>query len=239
VTCIGASCGAGLSASTNPARSPKIELPRVARDELIPPSAAHLDAILQRVPRRLRLGLVTAEQAALRVSEVQHLEWGSVDEDGSRLRVSKAKGGRTRWAPVPAWLMDVVAASCPREDRTSDRRVFQGFNDDTARASIARACIAAGIPHFTPHDLRHRRISLWHGQGVPVKAISERVGHARASMTLDTYSHVMPLEELPVSRYLELLKVEASAGAYPGASPDTGGDAANRMVERAAGPVTG
>jgi integrase len=37
---------------------------------------------------------------------------------------------------------------------------------------------------------------------VPVKAISERVGHARASMTLDTYAHVMPLDEVPVEEYL-------------------------------------
>jgi integrase len=41
------------------------------------------------------------------------------------------------------------------------------------------------------------------------KAISDRVGHARASMTLDVYSHVMPLDEVPAEKLLSLL---ASAG---------------------------
>ena len=61
---------------------------------------------------------------------------------------------------------------------------------------MATACTTAGIPVYTPHDLRHRRLSLWHGQGVPVKELAARAGHARASMTLDVYSHVMPLEEV-------------------------------------------
>ena len=77
---------------------------------------------------------------------------------------------------------------------------------------MERACRAAGIVHYSPHDLRHRRISIWHGQGVPVANIAARVGHSRASMTLDVYSHVMPLDELPVDRYLALLAAEASPG---------------------------
>ena len=31
--------------------------------------------------------------------------------------------------------------------------------------AIARACRDAGVPHFAPHALRHRRISLLHRQG--------------------------------------------------------------------------
>jgi integrase len=53
---------------------------------------------------------------------------------------------------------------------------------------------------------RHRRTSLWHQASVPVKAISERVGHARASMTLDTYGHVMPLDEVSVKTLVTLLR---------------------------------
>jgi hypothetical protein len=29
-------------------------------------------------------------------------------------------------------------------------------------------------PHFHPHDLRHRRISLWHHQGIPARQLAER-----------------------------------------------------------------
>ena len=155
------------------------------------------------------------------MSEVQNLEWRNVDEQGRRLRVSKAKGGKTRWVQLPEWLMHVISQTCPREDRTPERRVFQGFRDGTARSAMERACRDAGIAHYSPHDLRHRRISLWlNGQNMPVKVVSDRVGHSRASITLDVYTHCMPLDELPVSRYLALLGAEASPGDGTGVAPD-------------------
>ena len=43
------------------------------------------------------------------------------------------------------------------------------------------ACEAAGIPHYHPRDdLRHRRISLWHGQGILACEIGDRVGQRQA-----------------------------------------------------------
>lgn len=59
------------------------------------------------------------------------------------------------------------------------------------RASMTRACMLAGIPNYSPHDLRHRRASLWHFQGVPLREVQDRVGHADMSITGDTYTHVM------------------------------------------------
>jgi integrase len=63
---------------------------------------------------------------------------------------------------------------------------------------MAKACTAAGIPHYHPHDLRHRRITLWHGQGIPARVIGERVGQRQISTTLDIYTHVMPLDEVSI-----------------------------------------
>jgi integrase len=97
--------------------------------------------------------------------------------------------------------MELLAATCPVEDRTHERRVFLGLSEKTLYHAVDGACRAAEIAHYSPHDLRHRRISLWHGQGVPAKEIAERSGHARASMSLDRYSHVMPLEEVGRSRF--------------------------------------
>ena len=42
------------------------------------------------------------------------------------------------------------------------------------------------------HDLRHTHASQLLKAGVPVKVVSERLGHATASITLDVYSHVLP-----------------------------------------------
>jgi integrase len=95
-----------------------------------------------------------------------------------------------RWLPVPDELMDEMAALCPLEDRTSERRVF-GVTDNAIRRGIELACQDAKIAHYSPHDLRHRRISLWVAQGFDPITVKGWSGHSRASMTLDVYSHVV------------------------------------------------
>jgi integrase len=87
--------------------------------------------------------------------------------------------------------MDEIAATCPPDDCTAERRVFQGFSPDVAKNVMARACKAAGIPHFHPHDFRHRYASVKLREGVPVTELAAQLGHTRKSMTLDTYSHVL------------------------------------------------
>lgn len=42
------------------------------------------------------------------------------------------------------------------------------------------------------HDLRHTQSTLMLLQGIPVKVVSERLGHASIKTTLDTYDHLLP-----------------------------------------------
>ncbi len=49
-----------------------------------------------------------------------------------------------------------------------------------------------GQPAVRFHDLRHSHASQLLKAGVSVKVVSERLGHATASITLDVYSHVLP-----------------------------------------------
>jgi integrase len=79
----------------------------------------------------------------------------------------------------------------PREDRDLEARLFAGSGADALRTSIAKACKAAAVPLFSPHDLRHRRISLLHLRGVPWARIGEFVGQRSLSVTADVYSHVL------------------------------------------------
>jgi len=51
---------------------------------------------------------------------------------------------------------------------------------------------AAELPPIRIHDLRHTCVTLLLAAGVPVHVVSQRVGHASAKMTLDTYAHYMP-----------------------------------------------
>jgi integrase len=92
---------------------------------------------------------------------------------------------------VPHVIFDAVLDLCPRDDRTDTRPVFQGFKGDTFRTAVTRACVAAGVPTFNPHGLRHRRISLMHLAGVPWARIGEQVGQRSLKVTSDTYTHVL------------------------------------------------
>ena len=48
------------------------------------------------------------------------------------------------------------------------------------------------VPVFSPHDLRHRRISLLHHQGRSWAEIARFVGQRKLSIvTADTYTHVL------------------------------------------------
>lgn len=190
----------------NPFRDELLRLPREEYDEPSPPTAREVLAILDRIPPRHVLPLALLEQTGMRVGELA-LAWGDVDAVEARLRLKRSatKTNRPRWVQVPRWLMDALEHTCPLEDRAADRRVFPAATDAALRQAMARACRAAGIPLYSPHDLRHRRISLWHGQGIPQKELSERVGHIKASETLDRYAHVMPLDEITDEQWRHVL----------------------------------
>jgi integrase len=50
----------------------------------------------------------------------------------------------------------------------------------------------AQVPRIRLHDLRHSHATLLLAAGTPLKVVSERLGHAKTSITLDTYAHVLP-----------------------------------------------
>jgi len=51
---------------------------------------------------------------------------------------------------------------------------------------------AAGIKKLTFHGLRHTCASVLLGRGVPMKGVSENLGHADVAFTLRIYTHCMP-----------------------------------------------
>lgn len=51
---------------------------------------------------------------------------------------------------------------------------------------------SAGLPDIRLYDLRHTCATLLLSAGENPKIVSERLGHANITLTLDTYSHVLP-----------------------------------------------
>jgi integrase len=64
----------------------------------------------------------------------------------------------------------------------------------------------AGLPRMRFHDLRHTAATLLLAQGVHPKIVQEMLGHSTISLTLDTYSHVIPgLQEEAAAKMEALL----------------------------------
>jgi integrase len=99
---------------------------------------------------------------------------------------------RTDLRELPDALAEALEATLlPREDRQLDAPLFPESGSANLRMAITRACKAAGVPHFHPHDLRHRRVSLLHLRGMPWARIAEHVGQRDLAVTANTYTHVL------------------------------------------------
>jgi integrase len=66
------------------------------------------------------------------------------------------------------------------------------INPNNLYRNFAAIIDRAGVPTIRLHDLRHTHATLLLSAGTPIKAVSERLGHSKTSITLDTYAHVLP-----------------------------------------------
>jgi integrase len=76
------------------------------------------------------------------------------------------------------------------------------------------SCRRPGVRVIRLHDLRHTHASLLIAAGVPVKVVSERLGHASPTFTIETYQHVLPGMQADAAKLFEHL---IAAGVLPAA----------------------
>jgi integrase len=191
----------------NPFRDKTVELPKQVRDEPHPVPVDHYLAALDKLPKKWLLVVMAIEQGGLREGEAVNLRWGDVGEDGLRLRASATKRDRFRWVKLPAWLMKAIHETCPEEDRTPDRRVFPGTSEQALYQAWVRACRDAKVPHYTVHDLRDRRGTIWHHEDKLVaRELADRLGHSDPWMSLNVYAGAMPVKEAKTEDLLARLK---------------------------------
>jgi integrase len=146
------------------------------------------------LPSKHRLALLWLDWSGARVSSIDLTTVGDYDEPRRRVRLRAAttKTRKALWVELhPALAGALEQQLGPREDRDPEARLFPGSGADALRTAIGKACTAAAIPLFSPHDLRHRRISLLHLQGMPWARIADFVGQKDLTVTANTYTHVL------------------------------------------------
>lgn len=170
-------------------------------------------------------GLRWGEATALRVRDIDMLRRRvKVSENavmvGGTIVVGTPKTHRSRSVPFPPSLSPQLAILC--EGKGCDSLLF-GNGIDYVRpsdsrggwfASAVRKCqkLDPTFERVTPHDLRHTTASLAVSAGANVKAVQRMLGHASATMTLDTYADLFDDDLDAVALALDHAGSQASVG---------------------------
>jgi integrase len=114
----------------------------------------------------------------------------------------KSAQGRRR-LPVAAELIAELRAHKARQDADKDiirdwpehDWVFTDYRGRmvspmTLHEQWEAAVKRAGLPKVRMHDLRHAAATRMLEAGIPLKVVSEYLGHANISITADVYQHV-------------------------------------------------
>jgi hypothetical protein len=153
-------------------------------------------------------------------SYVQHVTFHIVPHIGS-LRLEKVTGATLNalYAKLASeGKLDGKRGLAPRTVHHVHVCLHRAFRDavrwgrlfrnpvDAADPPRVAAVRRAMLPMIRPHDLRHTHATLALQAGIHPKVVSERLGHANVSITLDTYSHAIPaLQEEAAARIAELV----------------------------------
>jgi integrase len=187
-----------------------LELPAVrnGRERIVAPEVAA--KLLSALPDSDRAVWATAVYAGLRRGELQALRASDVDLTEGIIHVERGwdekegevatKSRERRRVPISSVLRQLLRQHVMRSGRRGDDRLFAttataAFDPRRLQERADAAWTAAGLERVTLHNLRHTYASYMIAAGVNAKALSTYMGHAKVSMTLDLYGHLMPGSE--------------------------------------------
>ena len=171
-----------------------------------------LEKVLRTGMDATKLGIYISLYTGLRIGEVCALAWEDVDLAGrviyvrhtaARIRCEENGAAVTRYVidrpktksslrcvPICSRLLEVLTALAGTGASAyvaSDRPGF--LNPRTLEYRYAGLLRSSGIPYVNFHGLRHTFATRCVEAGMDVKSLSEILGHASVSVTLNTYVH--------------------------------------------------
>lgn len=192
----------------------KVKLPQVEETKVVPLALETVEALAAAVPDRYRALIVLGAGAGPRLGEALGLTLDRVDFlrrtvtiDRQLLRSGgsgpvfgpvKDRKNRPRTIPLPSVVGDALAVHLRKWPAGPQGLIFTSNSGgpirrtpwgDMWRAAAEPLGIAKGDGY---HQLRHFYASLLIRHGESVKVVQERLGHASAQITMDTYAHLWP-----------------------------------------------
>jgi integrase len=192
----------------------RTKLPKAARRQVVPLETEAVESLAAGIDPRLRALVMLAAGTGMRSGECFGLTLDRIDFLRRTVTVDRQLvlvPGRApflaepkteasqRTIPLPVVVVDELAAHLASHPAGPDGFVFTDRRGEPLRRTSFSATVwsparkAAGLPATVRfHDLRHYYASLLIRHGESVKTVQVRLGHASASETLDTYSHLWP-----------------------------------------------
>ena len=183
-------------------RSDIPKLPRALPRYLTPDLDRRLTQALHTWPERLPADAFLLQRATgLRIGELVDLELDSVHEipgQGAWLKVPLGKLNTERMVPLDeetVALIDRIVAHRspgrplphPRTGRPTDYLLThhgRRLTVDHLRDVLTRVTTDTGLPHITPHQLRHTYATALVNAGVSLQSLMALLGHVSAEMSL-------------------------------------------------------
>jgi integrase len=159
-----------------------------------------------------------ATHTGMRRGEIAGLQWADIDWDKQVLRVQRTRQhrpmgeivgptktsgsnrsilvGNTVLDELSKWKSQLEESTRKRHETWSDFSYVVSYLDGGYPApelyyrNLRSAVKQLGLPPVTFHDLRHSHATLLLEEQVPMKVISERLGHASIQLTANLYTHV-------------------------------------------------
>ena len=206
-----------------------VKPPKVQRAEMCFLDAVQVEALAEVIDPRWATLIRFGAYSGLRPSELTALKVGRLDLLRGTVRVVEAAtevDGRLHWGGVktheartvrlPRSICDGVGEHLTDLPHGPEDLVFPAPLGGPMRWSkwvrryFKPAARDAGLPgRLRLYDLRHTYASLLIAEGASVKAVQAQLGHATASITLDTYGHLFPSEMDALAGRLEATRAAA------------------------------
>ncbi len=114
-----------------------------------------------------------------------------------------------RWRKEPAEERIGLGSGYESRDLVFCRPDGTPTHPDIFSQVFDRAVARSDLPIITVHDLRHTHATLLLKASVPVKVVSERLGHANPAFTMSVYQHVIPGMQAEAAAFFSALVAQA------------------------------